>query len=64
MQPTINHYHDGLVVCTLYHGWQAGKSLMVNAILPSLIREDPSFGVGKTNEVTVFSLSVDTLPKV
>jgi len=44
--------------------WQAGKSLMVNAILPSLIREDPSFGVGKINEVTVFRLSVDSLPKV
>ena len=43
---------------------QSGKSLMVNAVLLSLIREDPSFGVGKANEVSVFLLSVDSLPKV
>lgn len=43
---------------------QSGKSLVIYEVLLSLAREDPDFGVGQKNEVSVFWLSVDSLPKV
>ena len=43
---------------------KSGKSLVINKVLLSLVREDPVFGVGQPDEVSVFQLSMDSLPKV
>lgn len=42
---------------------KSGKSLVANEVLLSLVRRDPDFGVGQAKEVSVFRLSMDSLPK-
>jgi hypothetical protein len=40
---------------------QSGKSLVLSELLPSVVREDPVFGLGKTHEMLIFKLDLSGL---